>query len=335
MGKSKYTYEQVKHEFKERNYELLSNEYHNVSEKLEYICLKHKDKKIQKVSFSKFHNCNQGCYYCGREKTEDAHKVKINKDHDKKLCESKNFKYIDTIRENGRITIVFICNKHKELGEQHMPKYNMEREIKGCKYCSGKQLPNWYILKKVNEVNPNIILLEPYKNLTSKIKCFCTEHNIPTNKTMQQILRGQGCYYCGVKKLSELSFLSLNDFQKSVYEKNKDIIVLEYNGMNLKAKFKCKICGYEWYSSANSMVTNGKQCPKCMNYYNGEHKISCLLDMWGIQYTEQFRFLECKDQRPLPFDFYLLDYNVCIEFDGQQHFAQRNGWTEIRSNTKT
>lgn len=240
------------------------------------------------------------------KKTEDAHKVKFNKDHDKKLCESKNFKYIDTIRENGRITIVFICNKHKELGEQHMPKYNMEREIKGCKYCSGKQLPNWYILKKVNEVNPNIILLEPYKNLTSKIKCFCTEHNIPTNKTMQQILRGQGCYYCGAKKLSELSFLSLNDFQKSVYEKNKDIIVLEYNGMNLKAKFKCKICGYEWYSSANSMVTNGKQCPKCMNYYNGEHKISCLLDMWGIQYTEQFRFLECKDQRPLPFDFYLL-----------------------------
>ena len=77
------------------------------------------------------------------------------------------------------------------------------------------------------------------------------------------------------------------------------------------------------------MVTNGKQCPKCMNYYYGEHKISCLLDMWGIQYTEQFRFLECRDQRPLPFDFYLLDYNVCIEFDGQQHFVQRNGWTEL------
>ena len=66
-----------------------------------------------------------------------------------------------------------------------------------------------------------------------------------------------------------------------------------------------------------------------MNYYYGEHKISCLLDMWGIQYTEQFRFLECRDQRPLPFDFYLLDYNVCIEFDGQQHFVQRNGWTEL------
>lgn len=78
MGKSKYTYEQVKHEFEERNYELLSNEYHNVSEKLEYICLKHKDKGVQKISFSKFHNCNQGCYYCGIEKLSKLSFLSLN-----------------------------------------------------------------------------------------------------------------------------------------------------------------------------------------------------------------------------------------------------------------
>ena len=84
MGKSKYTYEQVKHEFKERNYELLSNEYHNVSEKLEYICLKHKDKKIQKILFSKFHNCNQGCYNVEKKKTKNTKKLKIKKNLKKK-----------------------------------------------------------------------------------------------------------------------------------------------------------------------------------------------------------------------------------------------------------
>lgn len=99
--------------------------------------------------------------------------------------------------------------------------------------------------------------------------------------------------------------------------------------MNQKAKFKCKLCGYEWYSNANTMVTTGKQCPRCMNYYNGEHKISLLLDKWGIIYKEQFRFSECRDKRSLPFDFYLSDYNCCIEFDGQQHFSQRNGWTKL------
>lgn len=329
MGKNKYTYEQVKDEFENKGYELISNEFHNVSEKLNYLFKKHMDKGIQKISFSKLHNCNQGCYYCGREKTENAHKIKLNKDYDKKLCESKNFKYIDTIRENGKIVIIFICNNHIELGEQHMPKYNMERDIKGCKYCSGKQLPSWYILKKSSELNPNIILLEPYKNLTSRIKCFCTKHNTNTNKTMKHILQGQGCYYCGIEKLSKSSYLSLNEFQKRVSEKSKNVIALEYNGSHQKAKFKCKLCEFEWESNATSMITTGKQCPRCMNYYNGEHRISTLLDKWGIEYQEQFRFPECRDIRPLPFDFYLLYNNVCIEFDGQQHFIQRNGWTKL------
>lgn len=99
--------------------------------------------------------------------------------------------------------------------------------------------------------------------------------------------------------------------------------------MHKKAKFKCKLCEHEWYSNATSMVTNGMQCPKCMNYYNGEHKISTLLDKWGIQYQKQFRFQECRDQRSLPFDFYLFNNNVCIEFDGQQHFIQRSGWSDL------
>ena len=32
------------------------------------------------------------------------------------------------------------------------------------------------------------------------------------------------------------------------------------------------------------------------------------------------RFKQCKNKRQLPFDFYLPDYNICIEFDGRQHY---------------
>lgn len=31
-------------------------------------------------------------------------------------------------------------------------------------------------------------------------------------------------------------------------------------------------------------------------------------------------FLDCCNIKPLPFDFYLPEYNVCIEYDGIQHF---------------
>ena len=37
-------------------------------------------------------------------------------------------------------------------------------------------------------------------------------------------------------------------------------------------------------------------------------------------YVFQKKFDDCKDQRRLPFDFYLPEFNCCIEVDGQQHF---------------
>lgn len=39
-----------------------------------------------------------------------------------------------------------------------------------------------------------------------------------------------------------------------------------------------------------------------------------------IRYITQKRFKDCKDKQLLPFDFYLPDYNLCIEFQGRQHY---------------
>lgn len=38
------------------------------------------------------------------------------------------------------------------------------------------------------------------------------------------------------------------------------------------------------------------------------------------EYSTQF----CKDINTLPFDFYLNDYNVAIEYDGEQHYMPVN-----------
>lgn len=316
----KYTYDYVKNEFEKRGYVLLSKEYINTTEKLEYICLKHQDKGSQFISFSKFHSNHQGCYYCGREKTAKSKRKKFNKDHDRKLCESKGFEYIDTYRKNHIIYIKFICKKHKDLGPQSMRIYNMERDIKGCKYCAGKELPESYVLNKAKNINPYIQLCDPYKNLTTRMKCLCTKHNCETYKTMQQILSGQGCKICGIEKLSKQSYLSLEEYSEKVYHKNRDIKVLSYSGMAHKAKFFCKICGHVWESSAVSMVVNGRQCPCCQHYYNGERIISELLSKWGYKHELQKRFSGCKDSKTLPFDIFLCDFNTAIEYDGEQHF---------------
>ena len=52
----------------------------------------------------------------------------------------------------------------------------------------------------------------------------------------------------------------------------------------------------------------------------GEDLIKRILELSNIGFISQFRFCKCKNKNPLIFDFYLPDYNCCIEYDGEQHF---------------
>ena len=67
----------------------------------------------------------------------------------------------------------------------------------------------------------------------------------------------------------------------------------------------------------------GANCPKC-NSSRGETKIDKYLKDNNIKYESQKKFDECKYKNKIPFDFYLPDYNLCIEFDGVQHFEPVN-----------
>ena len=384
MGK--YTYSQVKEKFEERGDKLISTEYKYVSEKLLYICPKHEDKGIQKISFSKLCS-NRGCYFCGRKRNEAARTVPINEEEDKKLCEKNNFTYISSEKIDHVFYIRFICNNHRDLGEQTMTKANMKRDIKGCQYCSSKNLPEWYVMEKKEEINPTIKILEPYVNLTTPIKYICTKHNYSAKNTMQSILRGQGCYYCGIEKLSQQSFLSDETVIKNVKRKNPHVDLVQYNGESTASIWHCNRHNKNFKKNYLTLLTCESGCDECYREFirersglgleefknrlskvhpelivKGEYinsgtnielfctkhnhtysttpvsaikRLSCcpksrvtykeeymcsLLEKWNYNITRQKIFEDCRDKNCLPFDCYLDDYNVCIEYDGEQHF---------------
>jgi len=69
---------------------------------------------------------------------------------------------------------------------------------------------------------------------------------------------------------------------------------------------------------------NISRCPTCSKKESGlELKTKQWLNEKSIRYVEQQTFDECRDRRLLRFDFYLPDYNILIEVDGQQHFIPR------------
>lgn len=55
----------------------------------------------------------------------------------------------------------------------------------------------------------------------------------------------------------------------------------------------------------------------------GENKIQNILQQEGIKFYKQYKFPDLVSSKnyQLKFDFYLPDYNICIEYDGIQHFS--------------
>ena len=81
---------------------------------------------------------------------------------------------------------------------------------------------------------------------------------------------------------------------------------------------RCKIHNVIW-SVQPCHILEGHGCPRC-NESRGEKQIAEWLDNHGVQYVPQKTFDDCKNKKLLPFDFYIPDKNICIEYDGKQHF---------------
>lgn len=93
--------------------------------------------------------------------------------------------------------------------------------------------------------------------------------------------------------------------------------MVSYYKDKIKVKIICPTHGvFEQRPSAHK---NGSGCPKC-NESKGEREIRNFLKQHKINYIYNKKFKDCKDQKELPFDFYLQELNTCIEYDGRQHF---------------
>lgn len=317
-----YTYDEIKNEFEERGYVLITDHKLKSNEKYEYICKKHLEKGSQFIDWGHFHCNKRGCYYCGREKTISARKKDLSEYNGKELAESKGFEYVDISRHDGKVFVSFICPHHREYGVQEMPFFNMQRVVAGCQHCIGRNDEEDIVLEEMRKVNPNIILLEPYKGRTKRTKALCLLHNTVTYTTPSNVINGKGCYYCGLEKLSEFHKISKEIFIERLQKTHPNIsLVGDYDCITAPTTVYCNDCKRTWTDKANYILTVG--CIQC-GCNTTEFKVGKILENNNFCYISQFSFEDCKDKRPLPFDFYLPDYNILIEYDGEGHYHPVN-----------
>lgn len=114
---------------------------------------------------------------------------------------------------------------------------------------------------------------------------------------------------------------SQEQFEKEVFETHGDKyeVISEYKTSAQKVRCKCKKCNKEFEIKASHLI-DGHGCRNCIKS-KGEECIELFLLNNGIKYIREHRFFDCIGVcKTLPFDFYLEEYNICIEYQGIQHY---------------
>lgn len=151
-----------------------------------------------------------------------------------------------------------------------------------------------------------------YINNKTEVVINCSKHG-DFKQRPDNHLAGAGCTNCNYK-LSNNDFIDKsNKIHNNRYLYDKVV----YNGYRDYVTIKCKKHGY--FDQLARIHLAGFGCPRCSESI-GERKIFDILKSNNIEFITQYRFDNCKNKIKLPFDFFLPKHNICIEFNGLQHY---------------
>ena len=261
------------------------------------------------------HTNGSGCPLCygTYKKSKNQFISESNKVHGNRY----DYSLID-YKDNKR-KIKIICPIHGEFNQQ--PVHHLHGS--GCPKCNGGiSLTKENFIEKSKEVHDNRYdySLASYKNVKSKIKIICDKHGV-FNQEPQSHMNGSGCPSCsGTKKFTTKEFVERS---KNIHNDKYDYSLVEYKNANKKIKIICKKHGV--FEQQPYLHLQNQGCPKCQTS-KGENEIRMFLEKNKIDYINQKEFKGCKYERQLKFDFYLPIHNLCIEFDGLQHYTSIDNW---------
>ena len=94
-------------------------------------------------------------------------------------------------------------------------------------------------------------------------------------------------------------------------------------GSGKKYKWKCPSCGKRFNKRILDITQWGMSCDLCSSGFSkNERLVSIILTKINENYITQKEFSDCRIKQPLPFDFYLTQYNMVIETHGKQHYEE-------------
>lgn len=308
---------------KNYKFEGFKDDYINQNSKIILIC--NVDNYKWETTFYNFYKKGSKCHRCTKHemKSESDIIIKI-----KKRCSENNFEFIDfknKIFRNTREKIILKCEKEHIWTPSIDNFLNKNTKCLDCLRNPKLSIEvfNYNIDKQTNINNHTFLkIIDNFNYCNTKIQLNCnTCNNIWNTIYSVYILRPSKCKKClNIKKLTreEANYrIELKCFDRKYtflgFENNK------YVNLKTYIYLKCSK-NHDWKMSCLNLFHSNNGCPICKES-KGEVIIRKYLSDNNIEFNSQKMFEGCKNKRRLKFDFYLPKLNICIEFDGQQHFT--------------
>ena len=216
------------------------------------------------------------------------------------------------------VKVCIICPKHGEFWQRP----NDHLKGHGCPSCKGEKLSELNT-KSWEELIVDFKLIHgdkytydktTYVNAKTKMRMACPIHGDFFMRPYAH-LNGQSCPLCAHRgfKYTKEEFI---EKARKVHGDKYDYSNVEYKDKDSKVCIICSKHGEFLQTPHNHL--NGQGCPNCINS-KLENKVKSFLEEKKITYIKQYKDKEILGLQSL--DFYLPEYNIGIECQGEQHFT--------------
>ena len=173
------------------------------------------------------------------------------------------------------------------------------------------------------KTNGEYIVVDKYINNRTKIWFFHIPCGHYKHVQPNHVLKNQGCKECGVRNWADTRIKTHDEFVKDLYNVFGDeyTVISEYTHSKNPIDIRHNVCGHVWTTTPNPLL-KGHGCPYCAyGRSKGETRIENYLTNLHINFESQQKYdgLLGLGNGQLSYDFYLSDYNLLIEYQGEYH----------------
>ena len=264
--KKKITFEQAESLFSERGYILLDKEYVNSNTKMKYKCPNHPNEVLE-ITYSKLKE-GSGCRYCANERRA-KNQTKYTLEELREMFSNRGYTLLNNKFVSSKKLLYYTCPKHPDKTNKIL--LSNFKKNQGCSHCAieartEKQKHSFeYVYEKFNELGYTL-LENHYVNGKTPMKFKCDKHpNKELKIAFSDLLKGQGCKYCGHERLAENKRLSFEFIKEEFTKRGYELLEENYHGNLQKLKYICPKHPDKENSITYLSLSVGSGCKYCAN----------------------------------------------------------------------